>query len=35
MEGYFNEKRMNLIGAIAACVVFVVIAAVLTGGMLI
>jgi ech hydrogenase subunit A len=35
MEGYFSEKRMNLIGAVAACVVFVVIAAVLTGGMLI
>ncbi|MDR2132312.1 MAG: NADH-quinone oxidoreductase subunit L [Clostridiales Family XIII bacterium] len=40
MEGYFNEKRMNLIGAVAACVVFlicavfVVVIAVVTGGML-
>jgi ech hydrogenase subunit A len=31
MEDYFNEKRMNLIGIIATCVVFVVIAAVLIG----
>ncbi|MDR2089443.1 MAG: NADH-quinone oxidoreductase subunit L [Clostridiales Family XIII bacterium] len=35
MEGYFNEKRMNLIGIIATCFVFVVVAAVLTGGMLV
>jgi ech hydrogenase subunit A len=34
MEDYFNEKRMNLIGVIATCVVFVVIAALLAGGML-
>jgi ech hydrogenase subunit A len=34
MEDYFNEKRMNLIGIIATCVVFLVIAALL-GGMLI
>jgi ech hydrogenase subunit A len=24
MEGYFNEKRMNLIGAITACIVFLI-----------
>jgi ech hydrogenase subunit A len=35
MEGYFNEKRMNLIGIVATCIVFVVIAAFLAGGMLI
>jgi ech hydrogenase subunit A len=34
MEGYFSEKRMNLIGIVATCIVFVVIAAVLAGGML-
>jgi ech hydrogenase subunit A len=34
MEDYFSEKRMNLIGVIATCVVFVVIAALLAGGML-
>jgi ech hydrogenase subunit A len=35
MEDYFNEKRMNLIGIIATCVVFVVIAALMIGGMLV
>ncbi|MDR1247346.1 MAG: NADH-quinone oxidoreductase subunit L [Clostridiales Family XIII bacterium] len=35
MEDYFNEKRMNLIGIIATCVVFLVIAALLIGGMLV
>jgi hypothetical protein len=34
MEGYFNEKRMNLIGIVATCIIFVLIAAVLTGGIL-
>jgi ech hydrogenase subunit A len=28
MEGYFNEKRMNLIGVIATCIVFLIIACV-------
>jgi ech hydrogenase subunit A len=31
MEGYFNEKRMNLIGIIATCIVFVVIAVPILG----
>jgi ech hydrogenase subunit A len=35
MEDYFNEKRMNLIGIIATCIVFVVIAALMIGGMLV
>jgi ech hydrogenase subunit A len=35
MEGYFNEKRMNLIGIVATCIVFVIIAALLIGGMLV
>jgi ech hydrogenase subunit A len=35
MEGYFNEKRMNLIGIIATCIVFVVIGALLLGGMIV
>jgi ech hydrogenase subunit A len=35
MEGYFNEKRMNLIGIIATCIIFVIIAALLIGGMLV
>jgi ech hydrogenase subunit A len=34
MEGYFNEKRMNLIGIVATCIVFVVIGALLAGGMI-
>jgi ech hydrogenase subunit A len=33
MDDYFNEKRMNLIGVIATCIVFVIIAALLAGGM--
>jgi ech hydrogenase subunit A len=35
MEGYFSEKRMNLIGIIATCIIFVIIAALLIGGMLV
>jgi ech hydrogenase subunit A len=31
MEDYFNEKRMNLIGVIATCIVFLIIAALLIG----
>jgi ech hydrogenase subunit A len=35
MEAYFNEKRMNLIGVIAACIIFALIFALIVGGLVV